>query len=248
MLRILTCEHTSVITTFSSRDPKPLWGTLWSRDVMGIYMFAVLWGLGKAWRLCGVPATVTKTPALMPQHVMEAPVFIIHNLTVPTVQHLSLNHTRGKHTALSSEREEAHTISWENLASLTSLLIGPSWAALGLAFRISISDIHSTFMTPASNPLLEYATTLGRERGKAFFFIIFHLTSLFTWTAFHLKETYNDAFFISRYLVTGRQCVGFRNRCSSEREEMWILGAVKWELSLAESKMGETWSDEALLY
>lgn len=25
-------------------------------------------------------------------------------------------------------------------------------------------------------------------------------------------------------------------------------GAVKWELSLAESKMGETWSDEALLY
>lgn len=33
-----------------------------------------------------------------------------------------------------------------------------------------------------------------------------------------------------------------------ERKQGTISGAVKWELSLAESKMGETWSDEALLY
>lgn len=28
-----------------------------------------------------------------------------------------------------------------------------------------------------------------------------------------------------------------------QKGEMWILWAVKWELSLAASKMGETWSD-----
>ena len=37
--------------------------------------------------------------------------------------------------------------------------------------------------------------------------------------------------------------MGFGDRCHAEMGETWILLAVKWELSLAASKMGETWSD-----
>lgn len=42
------------------------------------------------------------------------------------------------------------------------------------------------------------------------------------------------------------ECVSFRDRCHIEMlpmGEVCILWAMKWELSLAASKMGETWSD-----
>lgn len=108
-------------------------------------------------------------------------------------------------------------------------------------------------MTPASNPLLDYGDALGREwKEKDFFFCHLQLTSLFTWTALHLKEIYNDAFFISHHLVPGWHTVwASETGATNAREKTGHNmggGAVKWELSLAESKMGETWSDEALLY
>lgn len=107
-------------------------------------------------------------------------------------------------------------------------------------------------MTPASNPLLDYATESGvkkRRRKGAFFYLPpdmpLHLEDISYVRNVHI---YWYFFLIGHCLVTRRnnvpaaiKQVPHYKRCKLEKCE--YCRAVKWELSLAASKMGETWSD-----